>query len=306
MILTLYLKPLRKDGERSLFSPPHYFYKQLYNNVLRYFWYRFRQFLVFYWSAVTRFQVHSPFVFDLANAVLEDRRWYYAFRDVEGIRANMLHSAAIVEVTDFGVGGKDQRHRSLPLRQLVRVAASSPRQGRLLFRLGCWLGPERILELGTSAGIGTLYLASAARRAKILSLEGSEACIHIARANLGILGLHHRVEVIPGEFQHTLQPALAALHQVDLVFFDGDHRKLSTLEYFEEVLPHVHARSVLVFDDMYWSPEMTEAWEQIQHHPRVTLTVDCFDLAFVFFNPDIKVKQHFRLVPAAWKPWRMW
>lgn len=55
-------------------------------------WYRFRQFLNFYRQAATKYQLHSPFVFELANAVLEDTRWYYAFRDVEALRRRMLDS----------------------------------------------------------------------------------------------------------------------------------------------------------------------------------------------------------------------
>lgn len=272
------------------------------------FWRLAIQFFRFYYSADTRFQVHSPFVFELVNQVLEDRRWYYAFRDVEAIRANMLNSPVQLEVADFGAAavGHSPVRREMPLRRLARRSASSPAQGRRLFRLANWLKPARMLELGTSVGVGAMYLTSAVRESRFISLEGSDACAHIARANLGILNLHRHAEIIVGPFQQTLQPALQELGQVDMAFFDGHHRKMPTLEYFEEVLGHSHDRSVLVFDDIYWSAEMTDAWKRIQNHPRVTLTVDCFDLGFVFVNPEFKSKQHFRLVPAFWKPWKIW
>lgn len=272
------------------------------------FWYRLRQFLRFYLAADTRYQVHSPFVFEFAGEVLEDDRWYYAFEDVEAIRARMLNSDVTLNMTDYGASdaGKAPVEKQAPLRGVARVAASSPAQGRRLFRLVRWLKPGRILELGTSVGVGAMYLAAAAREARLLSLEGSEACVHVARANLGILNLNHRAEVIQGAFSDTLPGALQSLGQVDLAFFDGHHRKAPTVAYFEQCLSHVHERSVLVFDDVYWSPEMTAAWEQIRQHPRVTLSIDCYDLAFVFFNPDIKEKQHFRLTPSAWKPWKKW
>jgi hypothetical protein len=62
---------------------------------------------------------------------------------------------------------------------------------------------------------------------------------------------------------------------------------------------------VFVFDDMYWSREMMEAWKQIKAHPRVRLTVDFYDLSLVFINPGIKVQQHWKVVPQWWKPWKV-
>ncbi len=275
---------------------------------MHFLWYRIKQFLRFYLAADTRYQVHSPFVFEFANAVLEDDRWFYAFEDVEAIRHRMLNSEVHLNMNDYGASddGITGASKQIPLRRIARLAASSPAQGRRLFRLAEWLKPERMLELGTSVGIGAMYLAAAAREARLLSLEGSEACTHVARANLGILNLNHRADVIQGAFSDTLPRALQSLGQIDLAFFDGHHRKVPTIAYFEQCLSHVHERSVLVFDDVYWSPEMTAAWEQIRQHPRVTLSIDCYDLAFVFFNPDIKEKQHFRLTPSAWKPWKKW
>jgi len=270
----------------------------------------FRQlapFLRFYASANTRYQVHSPFVFEWVNAVLEDRRWYYAFEDIEAVRREMLASPITLEVADFGAAASDGIPvvKQIPVRSLARRAASSPCQGRLLFRTAQWLRPQRILELGTSVGIGTMYLAAASRNARLITLEGSETIAHVARTNLGILDLHHHAEVISGSFRETLGPALEALGQVDFVFFDGHHREAATLDYFERCLPYCHAGSVLAFDDIYWSAEMTAAWEKVKQHDRVALTIDCFDLCFVFLNPEIGPKQHFRLAPLKWKPWKI-
>lgn len=276
--------------------------------VLQINWHAARQFLRFYPAAGTRYQVHSPFVFEWANAVLEDQRWYYAFDEIERIRSKMLHSPVVLDVVDFGAvaaNGASIKRRA-PLRQLARVAASSAIQGRRLFRLANWLKPARMLELGTSVGIGAMYLASGARQAQLITLEGSEACAHVARTNLEMIGLNRQVRVMGGPFAETLAPALGALGPVDLVYFDGNHRQATTLQYFEQCLEHAHAGSVFVFDDIYWSAEMLGAWHAIQGHVRVTLTVDCFDLGFAFFNPDVKSKQHFQLLPARWKPWKMW
>lgn len=243
-------------------------------------------------------------MFELANTVLGDARWYYAFRDVELLRNRMLESEVKLEVRDFGALGKQTATRYASVRQVARQATSSPRQGRMLFRLANWAAPKTMLELGTSLGIGTMYLASGARSAKMVSLEGCPDFANVAYANLDILKLRN-VEITVGEFGTTLPSALAQLQMLDFVFFDGNHRLRPTMEYFETCLPFAHEKTVFVFDDAYWSQGMTQAWEQIKQHPRVTLTVDFFDLSLAFVNPDFREKQHFKVVPAAWKPWKV-
>lgn len=240
-------------------------------------------------------------MFGLAEAVLEDGRWYYAFCDVERVRSKMLASDAKLEVTDFGTG---ETSRPATVRLVARRAGSSVRQGRMLFRLANWAAPARMLEIGTSLGIGAMYLSSGMRSARLISLEGCADCAGVARMNLDLLGLKH-VEIATGAFEKTLPAALQNLQSLDFVFFDGNHRPEPTLQYLEACLSFAHDKTVLVFDDAYWSPGMTHAWEQIKQHPRVTLTVDLFDLSLAFINPEFREKQHFQVVPKAWKPWKV-
>ena len=263
--------------------------------------YRLLRFSGFYLNAVTRYQLHSPFVFGLVNAVLEDRRWYYAFRDVERIRSKMLESSVALELTDLGTGHSNRR---ATVRQVARQSGSSMRQGRLLFRLANWAAPATMLEFGTSVGLGAMYLASGMRSARLVTMEGSADCAAVARTNLRILDLNN-AEVLTGDFSAVLPEALKRLQSLDLIFFDGNHRPEPTLQYFESCLPHAAAHTVFVFDDAYWSPGMTRAWEQIKQHPRVTLTVDFFDLSLAFINPEFREQQHFKVVPKAWKPWKI-
>jgi predicted O-methyltransferase YrrM len=268
--------------------------------------YAFLQFLDFYRKAVTKYQLHSPLVFELVNDVLEDRRWFYAFRDVEAVRDKMLSSSARIEVTDFGAGAGNQAvvKRKTNVAALARRSGSSPDQGQMLFRLVEWAQPKTILELGTSVGISALYIASAARTARIVSLEGCAECAAVARVNLDILELRN-VEVRSGEFSATLVPALETLGFADLVFVDGNHRSAPTLEYFETCLRYARDQTVFVFDDVHSSADMSGAWQKIRSHPRVTLTVDFFELSVVFINPDFREKQHFCAVSSRLKPWKV-
>ncbi len=161
-----------------------------------------------------------------------------------------------------------------------------------------------MLELGTSLGVGAMYLASGMRSAKFITLEGCADFAQVARANFEILELKN-VEVVAGEFDQMLPQVLQNLQKLDFVFFDGNHRSEPTLRYFESCLPFSHEKTVFVFDDAYWSPGMAQTWEQIKQHPRVTLTVDFFDLSLAFIAPEFREKQHFKIVPKTWKPWRI-
>ena len=50
----------------------------------------------------------------------------------------------------------------------------------------------------------------------------------------------------------------------------------------------------MIFDDIYWSKGMTEAWKTIIKHPSVSLSIDTFFWGIVFFNKDIE-KEHYYL-----------
>ncbi|MDB5012369.1 MAG: SAM-dependent methyltransferase, partial [Daejeonella sp.] len=77
-------------------------------------------------------------------------------------------------------------------------------------------------------------------------------------------------------------------------FIDGNHRKDATLNYFEWCLPKLSNRSVVIFDDIYWSKGMQEAWNIVKEHPRVTVTIDLFWIGLVFIKSG-QVKENFKI-----------
>ncbi|HEX9151561.1 MAG TPA: class I SAM-dependent methyltransferase, partial [Flavobacterium sp.] len=77
-----------------------------------------------------------------------------------------------------------------------------------------------------------------------------------------------------------------------LIYFDGNHSKIATLNYFELLLPTITNESVWIFDDIHWSSAMEEAWEIIKKHPKVTVTIDTFQWGLVFFRRE-QEKEHF-------------
>ena len=139
---------------------------------------------------------------------------------------------------------------------------SPARYAQLLFRIINYTKAERLLELGTSLGLTSLYLSTPSRQSKLITLEGSTAIAEAARSNFQRLNTRN-IDCRVGEFGSTLGKALADLKQVDFAFIDGNHRYAPTMDYFNLILPHVHEDSVLVFDDICWSRDMHRAWKEI-------------------------------------------
>ena len=230
--------------------------------------------------------LHSPFVFNLYTTVIRHTGAYAAYARVEKRRQALLASSQVLEVTDFGAGsqvaGAGGRRR--PVRDIARHAAKAPRLAQLLFRLVNHFQPRTVLELGTSLGLTTAYLALADSRSQVITFEGCPNTAAVARQTFEELAIKN-VRVVEGNLNHTLPTALASLPQpLDFVFFDGNHRYEPTLRYFEQCLAKAHEDSVFVLDDIHWSAEMERAWVAIKAHPSVTVTIDLFYVGLVFFR----------------------
>ena len=238
--------------------------------------------------------LHSPFIFGLYTSVVRHTGQYRAYAAVEERRRQLLASARSIAVTDLGAGSHTGAGQQRRVADIARAAAKPKQLAQLLFRLVNYLRPATVLELGTSLGLTTAYLAAADSRHRVVTFEGCPNVAAVARETLAALQLSN-VEVVEGNLDHTLAPALAALGApVDFVFFDGNHRCEPTLRYFELCRAHRTDESVFVFDDIHWSEEMERAWETIKAHPDVRLTVDLFYIGLVFFRKN-QPKQHFWL-----------
>lgn len=237
--------------------------------------------------------IHSPFVFEFVTKVLNDKTRYPAFEQIEKLRRKLLTDKTPVPVEDYGAGSV-QGIGSRSVSTITRNAAKSPKYARLLYRMVQYYKPQYIIELGTSLGISTCYLAAAGKDAVVVTGEGNFVVASMARNNFESLDLHN-VRVIVGNFDNTLPEMVRSAPHVDLAFIDGNHREEPTKKYFRELLLRQSESSIIIFDDIHWSHEMEAAWEFIKNHEAVMLTVDLFFIGIVFFRPEFKVKQHFTI-----------
>jgi predicted O-methyltransferase YrrM len=255
-----------------------------------------RKCVLFYFGASSRkgHGVHSPFVYDFIRQVLLARTEKTKYLDIEALRKELLKSPLILDIEDFGAGSGLRYGGRRRIADVAKRSAKPPKWAELLARIAGHYQPALILELGTSLGISSAYLARGNPAARVITVEGSVSLATEARKNLQALGLG-RVEVRTGEFDQLLPDLVGYLPSLDLVFVDGNHRKDPTLRYFHLLLPHMASRSIMVFDDIHWSKEMEQAWSAISRDSRICLSIDLFFFGLVFFNPQCIEKQNFRI-----------
>ncbi len=244
-------------------------------------------------KSINEHSVHSPFVFDLLLNVIYDRANYYSYQVIETVRTNLLQSKKIVFCDDLESGSIKSNSKTKTVNELAKIAAKPAKYAQLLFRLVNRFQPTNIIELGTSLGISTSYLAAANSKIIISTIEGCGEIAQIAKQNFEKLKLNN-IEPFIGNFDDLLPVILEKKDKVGLVFFDGNHRKEPTLNYFKQCLDKANENSVFIFDDIYWSPEMKEAWEEIKKNEHTTVTIDLFYMGIVFFKKD-QVKEHFMI-----------
>lgn len=236
--------------------------------------------------------MHSPFVFDFILNVLNNGKYYDPPAEIEQLRKKLLADKRIIEVEDLGAGSRTGIAKQKSISQIARSALKPKRYAGALFRLARHYQPQSVVELGTSLGITTAYFSKAASGADITSIEGSKAVHDIARENLSVLQCHN-VQQVQGNFDLVLEEVLQKYQTIDLGYIDGNHRYEPTILYFHQFLEKTNTGTILVFDDIHWSEEMEQAWEEIKNHPAVQYTIDIFFLGFVFFRKEFKVKQDF-------------
>jgi len=239
--------------------------------------------------------IHSPFVFQFVTAILNDNRHFYAYEHVEHLRRQLLQDNRLLTLDDFGAGSQMMQTNQRPVSFIAATSAKPKKYSRLMFRMVNYFKPETVLELGTSLGVTTAYLAAGKADAHVITMEGAQAVAEIALENFASLGLEN-IQIIQGNFDNTLPLTMKALPKnIDFVFMDGNHRYEPTIRYFNTILPKLHEYSVVVVDDIHWSDEMEKAWNELKQHESVTLTIDLFFIGLIFFRKENKVKQHFNV-----------
>ena len=203
------------------------------------------------------------------------------------------------------IGNREARDRR-KVSDIAKRSLAKKKYAQMLARLVNWLGDGQlamgdgrlaigdgrlamgdgqliVVELGTSLGVTTAYMAAMDKRNKVITYEGCPAVAEIAKENWKALGIKN-IDCRVGEI--TADMLDRDLERVDVAFIDANHTYAGTRAYFNVLAEKVHAKSVVVVDDIHYNKEMEKAWHEICEDERVTSTMDLYQMGLVFFDKD--------------------
>ena len=233
--------------------------------------------------------VHSPFVYNLVTLCFNDKKKYPEYQILKSFRKTLAMDNSLIKMKDFGEGSRVFKGNSRKVSEIAKVAGMTKKRQKLLFRLGSYFESESILEFGTSLGQGSISLALSNQYASVNTVEGCPNTLQKAEEYFKEFNIKN-IQTHQQTFLEFLSKETT--EKYDLIFVDGDHNGERTLSYFHSLLEHVHNNSLIIFDDIYWSESMTEAWQKIIENEKVTVSIDTFQWGLVFFRTEQR-KEHF-------------
>ncbi len=252
----------------------------------------------FYRKADTYRNIENNELSDLIYKILDDKEHSCSYNNIEQVRKKLLKDEKVLNIIDPGAGSNKIKSNLRTVKSIAKTSLSPKWQCELMSNIIKEFHYETILELGTSLGISAAYLANANRHGTVYTLEGSEPIAQIAMQTFARLNIKN-VKLLLGNFDITLPTILDNINNVDFAFIDGNHRYESTLKYFEMILEKTHPESIFIIDDIYWSQGMTNAWNEIQNHPKVNASLDFYYFGIVLF--DKRYSGHHKVISKKYK-----
>jgi predicted O-methyltransferase YrrM len=246
--------------------------------IFRYIKYLFR--------AKSKHSAQAPFLYELITQVIDKRTDDNSCKNIEFLRKELCKQERIINIADFGAGSTINNSKTRKVKDVAKNSAKNAKFGKLLYRIIQFYKPKNILELGTSLGISTSYLAKADTNAQVFTFEGCHETAAIAQENFVKQNIKN-TSITLGDFNLTLTKKLKEIKTIDLAFIDGNHQEKPTISYFERCLEYANNDTIFVFDDIHWSDGMENAWNYIKAHPSTTLTIDLFFVGIVFVKSEL-------------------
>lgn len=255
-------------------------------------WFKAKSFIIFLYKSTNQHGVHSPFVYNLVTKCFYKKTDSLKGKLIAKIKHRLVENNDIITVIDFGKGSKIFKNNKRKISNIANITGISTKKAALLLRISDYFKPNNILEIGTSVGLGSATLSIGNPKATVKTLEGCKNTAFVAQKLFQEFNLQN-IQLTIGNFNDTLLPIIYK-NKFDLIYFDGNHQKEATLNYFNLCLKTAHNNSIFIFDDINWSIEMQKAWLIIKKHPKVTISIDTYFWGIIFFRKE-KEKEHFTI-----------
>jgi len=217
------------------------------------------------------------------KAITYDNEDIRSFSDCERYRQKLLSDNTQITYEIFSLDRKNS------VKEICEKATSPQKWCQFLYYMVKNIHDPRILEIGTNVGISGSYILEAIKEkegGKLTTMEGLPQLCEISKQRFSEIVPNSKFEIIQGLYENTFQRLMESAENYNLMFIDGNHKKTPTLQYFNSLKSNIGKIGVFVFDDIYWSRGMTEAWEIIKKNNEVNFSIDLYKQGIIIIDKD--------------------
>ncbi len=268
------------------------------------FIYIYLAFIRFYWKATTIYHIHSPSVYAFLEQTWLIKSDDIQLRKIEDQRKTLQQNTKEITIQDHGAGSRSKPIKKRKISAIAKTALSKKKQCNHLFQIVKFINANQILEFGTSLGISTAYLAAANHKAEITTIDGDPNIQSIATTMFEHLSLNN-IQSICSTFDNILNEPIIQETKWDIIYLDGNHTYEATTRYFRSLAKTIKEKAIIIVDDIYWSKEMTRAWNEIKNENEFSISIDFFYYGVLLFIPEQQEnKIDLSIIEYKYKPWK--
>ncbi len=250
---------------------------------------RFPLYASYFLNRVDDHSIQAPFAYSFYQ--LLKNRTFNSVPKIENARQQYVHSTKEINYHSFGIKSTLHTSQRNQISSIAKSGITDQEASKTLASIIQKFNATTIVELGTSLGINTCYLAEASRGGKVITFEGHEELCQYSSELFLDLG-YDNISLIQGNIDETLKPFVDSLEQIDFVHIDAHHSKKALLNYFETIAEKLHVDSVVAVDDIRWSRDMYNGWKILTNNNQISHSFDVGNIGFLFFKEGVN-KQHY-------------
>jgi predicted O-methyltransferase YrrM len=216
--------------------------------------------------------IHSPYLYRFIAVVLNTPWPYYAFDEIESFRKTVENSNI----------------RTSPSHQKKTTGKTEQAANRDTFRIIQDLQPETMLEMGTTNGFSTLYMAKACPSARCLCItKNTNDQIQIAETFK-----QASIDTIEWYIESDQQPIYEVLDTIDKIDLVVLHISMQPLEVFKLCMSKAHLNSIFIIRQIHQTSKAEKIWKELCQQTEVVVSIDLYDIGILLFRPELKQKNY--------------
>ena len=244
-------------------------------------------FIKYYINAKTKNSTKSAFAKTFLEEVWEDDRYYYAFDDMKGL-------AFWLERFKKKIPWQGEK---IPINDIYHQLEISKDIGQRLFYFAQNYQRQNILEIGN--GLNGIWMLKAVANTKLHIIESHQRWASIIQNFIN--NQNWQTEVSTSSELDSIVNLKTILPSIDVVIIDLKIQHKHTVATFAEVFTYLFEDSVIIITNKHIGN--TSIWEMAKSHPKTKLTLDFYQIGFVFFKNENAQTEHLQLIHNSLKPW---